>query len=113
MRNAFWFVVLIASAAAGCGAGQAEPKPARTSLEPPPPAPTSEPEATPATTTEAARTTSAKSADELAKRFVDAANLGDLAAAEALSTSECWQKECASFAHQAQEKFKVRATGGV
>lgn len=39
--------------------------------------------------------------------YVAAANAGDHAAQQAGSTSQCWAKECASFAHQAGKKFRA------
>jgi hypothetical protein len=60
---------------------------------------------------EPAATPGSSSADELAERFVAAANAGDLEAAEALSTPECWSDECSSFTRQAQREFKARRTG--
>lgn len=43
-----------------------------------------------------------------ADKFEAAINAGDEAAARALSTNACWDKECASFSHQAAHKFKVK-----
>lgn len=46
-----------------------------------------------------------------ADKFEAAINAGDEAAARALSTNACWDKECASFSSQAQRKFKVKRVG--
>ena len=43
-----------------------------------------------------------------ADKFEAAINAGDEAAAQALSTKACWDKECASLSHQAKRKFKVK-----
>ena len=45
-----------------------------------------------------------------ADTFEAAINAGDEAAAQALSTKACWDKECASLSHQAKRKFKVKRT---
>lgn len=46
-----------------------------------------------------------------ADKFEAAINAGDEAAAQALSTNTCWDKECSSLSHQAKRKFKVKRVG--
>jgi len=48
------------------------------------------------------------SPEELTRRFLALANGDEDAGAQALSTPECWSKECRSFASQAGKKFQAR-----
>lgn len=45
--------------------------------------------------------------EQVVDAYVAAANAGDQAKQQAGATSDCWQKECASFAYQAGRKFHV------
>jgi hypothetical protein len=53
--------------------------------------------------------TDGRALDDVVRDFLRAANGDDDAAAQALSTEQCWQNECAGFARQAGAKFEARA----
>ena len=118
---------LISALALALAACAADPKPASPAPQAPAPAPSApalppalgEPDAAPAASGEPA--TPVPSAEtptdappgvspELVKAvdaYLTAANARDQSAQEAGATSECWQKECKSFAEQAGKKFRA------
>jgi hypothetical protein len=85
--------------------------PAVTATPPPAPAPVADEPSAEIARQNASVAAEPPALDARIQSFVDAANAGDLTAAQALSTPTCWDNECSSFARQAQRKFKVRRTG--